>query len=1315
MAEQPGGLLVFSEATRVPMWNHAAWLRGSTADLESFLHAASDRLSCAGRRPVVYVCEPAVEQAPVLSRAGYEKFDQEAWMAFSDSSQSLEKSARVQEVTAEHLDAFVATFSASFLTREPGYARVLRQASSTGAGQVRHFIRHFILLAGGKAVSVGSLITHGDLACLYNVGTPPGERRKGYARELVAHILALAREQHCGTVFLQVEQNSSAQRLYQKFGFQTLFLRTGFRLSEWMDSTQTKLSAALGFRARNQSAGTEYNRETRPIHSYLAHQLARRSPRELKGLYLASWAYLLHRYTGEPAAAFTVGDSAGAKTRVRVEIPLQQNSRTWLQSLQDPAPANEPEAGESLLCLHEEISVKHLQVAECPVTIHVLANQQIELVYRTDLFAKDAIRRMGAHLTTILESLLDRPDNLVGDLEILPPDERRQLLIEWNQSDFEPAQQTFAELFETQVERCPDAIALLLALPNKTGPLEQMTYRQLNRRANRLAHALRQMGVGPEVFVGVFLDRSLEMIVALLAILKAGGACVPLDTAYPRDRLAFMLQDCAAPVVITQQRFTEFLPKVGSSRLLYLDKPMDGRRPDAERNPPPAATGQNAAYLIYTSGSTGAPKGVLIPNQSLADHCLDCRRTYRLGPRDRVLQFSSFNFDASLEQCLPPLISGASVLVRGNEVWSAREFARNLRDFEITVADLPTAYWHQLSDEWSRHSEIIPSNGLRLLIVGGEALSPEKLAVWRKTPLSKVRLINAYGPTEATITATSWEIPCEKEDDAEPDVVSIGRARGGRKIYVLDPGGNPVPIGIPGELYIGGRQLARGYHHRSDLTESRFVPNPFTDEPDARLYRTGDLGRFLEDGNLEFLGRLDDQVKIRGFRVELGEIENCLCQHPAIRAAIVTLRPDISGDRKLVAYFTSESPIHTREITSFLKSKLPDFMVPASIVRLEKLPLLPSGKVDRQALSEPHDEVDLRTINGPRDSLELQLQLLFERVLKRAPVDIHTSFFELGGDSLQALELLVEIQRATGRQLPLGTLYQASTVESLASELTSSSTTQWSSLVPLQKSGDRPPLFLLHTTPGDILGYGNLVYRLGPDQPCYGLQSLGLKEPRLSQDSILEMARGYVELLQKNFPNGPYYLGGWCYGGILAVEMARLLRARGEKVALLALLETVAAPPRIGNYRYFVHRLRCFLRMSPRRWVIYAREKARYTREARIANKMRFRQADPSAGTSGELSDARLAKLEHVYNTNLKALEEYRSSYYGGKVTLFNAAEKDPALIPDPQYGWAGLAREIEIREVPGKHDTMLFEPNVSVLAAQLNACLLQAHENFKS
>lgn len=1285
-AEWAGGLAAHSRITPAPIWNHAAWVEGTREEFRQFLAKAAGWVGERGRRPVVYVCEPDAAQLEELKRAGFEKFDEEAWM--TDRGGEARRSNRASVVSSE-LDRaeFGWVFRAAFSIWDQGCDGALRREDGRA--------RHYLLRDNGAPVCAGTLILEDGCACIYSLGTPPDLRGRGYAGELFRHILAEAREAGCRTIFLQVEHRSAAQRLYERCGFQSEFVRFGFRRADWRRpaAARTVLSTALGgSRSLRESAGP-HARESRPIAPALWREHAGRE----RDLCAAAWAYLLHRYTGEEEPAFTFDGR-----RVALEIDRDASIGDWVRRA--PVATERAEAGESCVrfCGRGE---GHLEPPEHPLEVHFLgsAPERVELAYAPGLFSKEAIRRMAAHLVTILESMTADLSGRVGQIEILPALERRQLLVDWNQSTFQPAGESIVQMFEAQVERTPDAPALLFAKAGEAGAAAQMTYRQLNRRANKLAHRLRALGVGPEVFVGVLLDRSLEMIAALLAILKAGGACVPLDPACPEERIAFILRDAKAPVVLTQHSLESFLPR-GGARAVLLDEGAPSGAAADERNLVPSFGAANAAYMIYTSGSTGQPKGVVIEHEAIANHCVDCRKIYGLSPADRILQFSSFHFDASLEQILPALISGAALVVRDSETWTTREFERKLAEFGLTVADIPTAYWHQLAGDWAR-SGAPKNHRLRLVIVGGEALSAEKLALWRKAGLPHVRLINAYGPTETTITAASYEFPAREEEEA-PGVVPIGRPRGDRKAYVLDAHGEPVPIGVPGELHIGGSLLARGYHNRPELTAAKFIANPFSDEAGARLYKTGDLVRRLEDGNLEFLGRLDDQVKIRGFRIELGEIENCLRAHSKVREAVVLAREDRAGEKRLAAYVEAgDRALSAAELKAHLRARLPDYMVPAAVLVMERLPVTPSGKIDRRALPEAgFDDAAEGPVRGPEDPLELQLQLIFERVLKRAPIGVDISFFELGGDSLQALELLVQIEQAAGQQLPLGTLYHASTVQALATALRERrGKEEWSSLVPLQRSGRRAPLYFLHTTPGDILGYGNLVYRLGEDQPCYGFQSLGLKEERLGHRTVEEMAGYYVGLLRERQPSGPYHLAGWCYGGVVAVEMARLLKEQGQEVGLLALLETVAMPPSLSNWRYLRHRAGCFLKMTPWRWMAYLRAKARYLHEARIASRMRFRQV---GGSDSAERDPRLARLEHVYNTNLQALDRYRSRYYDGKVVLFNAAEKDAALIPDPHYGWVGLAREVEIHEVPGNHDTMLTEPNVSALARKLAECL---------
>jgi amino acid adenylation domain-containing protein len=1281
--DRSGGIFAFSENSVSPLWNHAAWVDGTDAEFGDFLRAASAWHN-QERRPAVYVVDPSVPQLRRLEAEHYERFDAEAWLI---SRGKGKRSSRVAE-TAK-LQDYLEVFGAVFGTNQPAYEKALYSAGSAGH-------RHFVLYCEEKAVAIGTFAKHQRTGCLYNIGTLPSARKQGFAKEMVEHLVAFADEQGCDAVFLQVERGSAANGLYEKLGFFPAFTRIGLRLTHWAgrETHRTALSQLLP--PVQQSHWASIGRETRALPA----ELLRNGRSE--GIMIAAWAYLLHRYMSADAVVLWLGEENGRFIqKLDVTISRSEKVSGWVARLPTSGQRMSSAEAEHIAWFTSGDVQRENELGSVPLELH-MKGEAVQIVYREDVFSKEAIRRMASHYVTTLESLITSPGSEIKDIEILSSSERRQLLLDWNQSQFESTDATVARLFEEQVERTPEGRGVSLA--SISGADQELTYRQLNRRANRLAHRLQELGVGPEVTVGMLLDRSLDCIVALLAILKSGGVFVPLDPESPPERTLSILRDADAKVLVTDRQHATDPDFPRNIARLYIEKSLEHL---PHKNPGNRATPDNAAYLLYTSGSTGTPKGVVVTHKALANHCVECQKQYGISSKDRVLEFSAFHFDASLEQILPALTSGAALIVRGREVWTPGEFSQILTREQITVMDVPTAYWHELVDAWDTAA---PQNGncLRLAIVGGDALSTEKVDKWERTPFSKARLINAYGPTEATITATSFEISAEEKGNFRA-TVPIGRPRGNRRAYVLDSLGRLVPIGLPGELYIGGPLLARGYHRQPEQTLERFIADPFSDDPEARLYKTGDLVRYREDGTLEFLGRVDDQIKIRGFRIELGEVEAALRGHPYVRDALVIARVTEGGERRLIGYTVGKAGLTSEaELKGFLAKKLPGYMVPSRIMPLENWPVLANGKIDRGSLPVPDNELSNRKrLRGPRDPLELQLQLLFERVLKCAPIGVDQSFFELGGDSLQALELLVQVEKETSRQLPLATLYQAATVEAVARELRGQSVVeQWSSLVPLQARGSQPPLYLLHTTPGDILGYGNLVYRLGPERPCYGFQSLGLKDTSLCHTSIEEMARYYVDLLRRFQPHGPYYLGGWCYGGILALEMARLLKAQGEPIGLLALLETVAMPADISNYRYYAHRLRCFLKMSPARWILYAHEKRKYHRNARLANRMRFREVDAGAT---EQRDARLAQLEHVYNTNLTALNRYRSSYYDGTVTLFNAAQRDNAVIPDPEYGWVGLSRQIKIYQVPGNHDTMLAEPNVAVLAKQLNEALEKA------
>jgi amino acid adenylation domain-containing protein len=974
VSPKDGAIFGFSRLTHVPMWNHAAVLDDS--NLKEIIPTATQYFDSKGRRPVIYTLEKEnPEAATVLKGHEFDRFDREAWMVFQGSA--LDPSGGdlqfVQAQSHAETEEFIKAFYAAYQVKDTGYGTALR-SQSNDSSTVK---QHFYLSKDNAVVSVATLIQRNGIGCIYNVGTPPVHRQKGYAAELLKRILNAVQEST--RIFLQVECDSPAERLYKKLGFHTVFVRSGYRLRHWKRAETerpvgTQLSSIIGrtLALEGEAAGAHL-RESFSIPAAVVQALnthAGRTARGLESLFLAAWAALLHRYTQEEGISFTT-QIQDRTVPVAVQIESGQTLADLAAKVRSElATPVGPSTSPGEILVRFASASQFLRQNEPASPLELLINENdlatVSLFFRKDIFPKEKARRLLAHFLNLLENFSLNPSSPVSALEILSPSERQQLLVEWNQTTFEPIRSSIPSLFENQVERTPDATALVMTKTGSPAAIEQLSYRQLNRRANRLAHRLQALGIGPEVMVGVCLERSLDFIVSLLAILKAGGVCVPLDPAYPTERLNFMVEDTAAPVVLTHSRLLGLFPELKGVHTICLDVEGSKLALESEKNAISKINPENAAYIIYTSGSTGQPKGVVVTSQAIANHCLDCKKQYGLSSKDRVLQFSSFNFDASFEQILPALLSGSALVLRDDEVWSTREFVKKLAEYQLTVADIPTAYWHQLVDDWHANIENINTHHLRMMIVGGEALSPSRLMLWQQLPIKGLRLINAYGPTETTITATSYEITTREEDQWSGDVVPIGRARADRKIYILDRYGQPTPIGVPGELHIGGPLLARGYHNRPELTGSRFIPNPFTDDADSKLYRTGDLARFLEDGNIQFLGRIDDQVKIRGFRIELGEIEAALKTHPAVRDALALAKPDSSGEKRLVAYVLAPAKLlDSRALRQFLKTKLPDYMVPPTIISLDEWPLMPNGKIDRRALPDASDVTETNDVEGP--------------------------------------------------------------------------------------------------------------------------------------------------------------------------------------------------------------------------------------------------------------------------------------------------------------------------------------------------------------
>ncbi len=645
------------------------------------------------------------------------------------------------------------------------------------------------------------------------------------------------------------------------------------------------------------------------------------------------------------------------------------------------------------------------------------------LEYNSDLFDAATIQRILEQYQTLLEGIVANPEHRVFELPLLTQ-AQQQLLVEWNQTHREyPSKECVHQLFAAQVELTPDAVAI-----QQSG--QHLTYRELNDRANQLAHYLQNLGVKPETLVGICVERTLEMIVGLLGILKAGGAYVPLDPAYPKERLAYILEDTQLGILLTQERLLAFLPDQ-ARKTICLDTDWAVIAQHSTANPISDVQLHNLAYIIYTSGSTGKPKGVMIEHRSLMNFVITAAHEYGINAGDRILQFASICFDTSVEEIFPSLLVGATLVLRTEQMLhSGDEFWRCCREWQLTLLNFPTAYWHQLAAELTPQDPRIPSS-LRTVIVGGEEAQLEKVRRWHSSVAhfpNPPQLFNSYGPTEATVITTLHRL-----NSPAATSVSIGRPISNAQVYVLDQYLQPVPIGVPGELYIGGSLLARGYWQRPELTAEKFIQNPVIDATCDRLYKTGDLARFRADGNLEYLGRVDDQVKIRGFRIELGEIEIVLSQHPQVLQSVVIAREDIPGQKRLVAYVVGHQPQpNANELRHFLKQLLPNYMVPSAFVLLEALPMTPNRKVDYRALPAPDfSRSGEDNFVAPRTPTEERLAAIWSEILRLELVGIHDNFFELGGDSILSIQVISRANQA-GIQIAPKQLVQYQTIAELA-------------------------------------------------------------------------------------------------------------------------------------------------------------------------------------------------------------------------------------------------------------------------------------------
>ena len=923
-----------------------------------------------------------------------------------------------------------------------------------------------------------------------------------------------------------------------------------------------------------------------------------------------------------------------------------------------------------------------IEVAESPDGRLALAVE-----YATELFDVDRIDRLIDHYLTALDRGLSTPQTAITDLELLSPAERGQVLSGWNPA---PVPRTPGLLHQVTAGHDPDRVAIRFAG-------REVTYGQLERDANRLAHALRGAGVGTGDLVALLLDRGPDLPMAQLAVVKAGAAWTLLDPQLPAARLAFQAEDAAVALVITTADLTGLAP-TGVPRWC-LDDPDEAGRWQRLPDTPPAVDVRpdDPAYLLYTSGSAGTPKGVLVPHRSAYGYCQSAVEMFATSPADRVAQVSNPAFDVSIFDCFASLLAGATLIgVPRAALADPAVFTALLREEQVTLAYIPPAIIGLLDPDQ------LAGTVLRAAFCAGEAVPPEQVRRWTR---SGFRLHNSYGPTEATVVCTDYRCPA----DLPPGPVPIGTALPNHRAYVLDQRLRPVPIGVPGQLYIAGTGVSYGYLKRPALTATRFLPDPYGGQPGERMYATGDLVRWRSSGVLEYLGRGDRQVKLRGQRVELGEIEHTLLQHPAVRQCAVVLHQGTV----LAAYLVGEPDLD--QVREYLTERLPTYMIPTAWTLLPELPVTPNGKLDLARLPEPVRAAAAQYV-PPRTDTERWLASVWQVLLEVDRVGATDSFFELGGNSLHATQLIARVLDHHDVQLHPQHLFSSPTLEHLAARLDRAVDQRdqpeaeqpgtdhdadlpaaATGVVTLRAGGDLPPLFLIHPVGGSATRYVPLVSMLDGRRPVYAIEDPALHGTPLA--GIVDRASRYIELIRQVQPDGPYHLGGWSLGGVIGHEMARQLTEAGATVAIVVALDSrLAGPEETIGYIDI--------------WRAFTGDVANPA-GVPLVTADQFAGLDPDAAEQlalDLLSQAGLAPPHlreelrlrmRVVAANMQALNEHQPRCYDGRVVLARAQHSEI----DAER-WRAVAPRLELRTVPGNHFTLLQPPQLSQVAALLRDLL---------
>ncbi|HEX8691063.1 MAG TPA: amino acid adenylation domain-containing protein [Longimicrobium sp.] len=901
-----------------------------------------------------------------------------------------------------------------------------------------------------------------------------------------------------------------------------------------------------------------------------------------------------------------------------------------------------------------------------------------DLLYATGLYEPATAGLLARHLTAVLERFAADPDRRISRVSLATEEEVRAAAA-WNRTARPVPDLTLHQLFERQARATPERPAIVHGG-------ESLSYAELNRRANRMAHALRGRGIGPEACVALLMERTPALVAAMLGVLKAGGAYTVLDPRAPAARHDAVLRAARARLVVVDAAWRARLAALPVEAAGVDAAALDGGRDD---DPAPLATPANLAYLCFTSGSSGGPKGVEAEHRSVVavlHHWAEM-----VGGPGTSLAAAPANFDFSVPELFGALCFGGTAVLVENALAGAPEGCA-----VDTACFVPTAAAERL------RTGLPP--GLKTAVVGGEAVLPSLVDELYRAGVRRV--VNIYGPTETTVYCTAADLP------PGTGRVTLGRPIANARAYVLDPALHPAGIGVPGELWIGGPGVARGYAARPGLTAESFLPDPWG-PPGARMYRTRDLARWRGDGTLDFLGRRDAQVKVRGYRIELEEVEQALAAHPAVAAAAALPVSEGAGERRLAAWLVArggERP-EPEALRGFLRERLPEYMVPSTFAWTGALPRTPAGKLDRRALPAPGAvAVAVRHV-GPRSPLEEKLAALWREVLGVERVGVHDDFFDLGGQSITATRLMSRIRAELGVQLPVAELLRGPTIEQVAWLVAGRQPREVRlPLVPLQPLGSRPPLFLGHPGGGHVVCYRTLAGLLAPEHPVYGLQARGIDDGRAPLGSVAEMAACYLEGVRRLQPHGPYHLGGWSYGGLLAWEMAQQLHAAGEEVALLAMLDTAAPDPDADRADALSHaRILQRIVADLAGWAVAGLVKVEKIRH--LPKREQALAAIRQARAPRTLPESRVdevLQLTAVRSANLHALVGYRALPYRGHLTYFHTAGS--ARMHSPRLGpgyWSALAEGgATVHEVTGSHGTILHEPHVAAVAARLAAAI---------